>query len=203
LDDEIGDVQFRIKYLRRGSSEPCEAVIDGPDERSVGWAVIQRGDRLLSVEPVRSSSPAKSSQPRVARRPPAQPINAGVLYAVVAGLLLVGAAMPVRNYSWMLFARDAYNGAVADLEHAERRLQEEGPGFSYAYRLELEQAYLPPRREKVDRARSELLMSLAHCATGVGVMFAALWLAHRYRAGVQRWNAWTSRANGREPAPAG
>ena len=172
-------MQFRVRFIRRDTKQQAEAIINGADARAVGWAVVERGDELISVGPA-MTNPPPFPQPKVAP-PPKRPVDANIVRVVVAVLLLAGVLLPVANITQLNRALGNIAPVAQNLERSERL-------YGRPQRLQ------PTREEAAARiAIADALGPIAACVLGFTLLGSALLISYRHRAAQRRWTEWQAR----------
>jgi len=174
-------MQFRVRYIRRATGQQAEAIVTGPDARAVGWAVVERGDELISVGPAMSGPPPLPIR-KTSIAPPKRPADGNVVGSLVAILLIAGVALPVMNITQLNRALSNIAPVAQNLERSERLY---GRGQSH-----------PPNREQAAAriAIADVLGPISACALGFTLLASALLISYRHRMAHWRWAEWQSRA---------
>ena len=190
-------MRFNVRYIPKGGNQPTDTIVNGADDRAVGWAFVQRGDQLLSIEPVRDPAVARAAVARPSAttpmKRPAKPASGWVAYSLVAILVIVGIAVPVKNLGWLGEQERAVAQSLAELDRMESKVTESKQ--MGLYRPSYDAVYLAPRRRNLADATKATYPPLAWCAFGVAMLCSALLVAHRHRVGVQRWESWSRNNN--------
>ena len=181
-------MEFKVRYIRRDTKQPAECVMHGPDERAVGWAVVQRGDQLISVGRNISTPPALPQPPLKAA--PKQPPNGMLVYPIVVALMAVGTLMACANMRDFWSARRAYAVALDERMQAERKLGPLPHGTSYS---ETSRNYLAPKQRAEYEAGQQWLVPIAYCLLGLSFLGGSFLLAYRQRRATQQWADLTAR----------
>jgi hypothetical protein len=190
-------MRFRVTILDPKTGQKAEKLVVAADERAAGWAVLQGGGQLLSVEPL-GGSPASAAQPAPPRQP-AKPPNHRIVMCIVWALLGVGGVLTIWALPQLMGAMSQVSVAQKEWEPVEKQLDylKKG-GHTYYYEDRVSNKVLQRLNEAKgarNRALNWLGGGVALLAIG-GAIWAWLWNAQRM------WTRWQQQSGATAPAGA-
>jgi hypothetical protein len=199
-------MRFRVTMVHAQSKQKSEQIVEAADERAAGWAVLQGGHQLLSVEAIETSAAYPASQPPVALGPPARPPNRRTVMLVVWTLGGIGAVITAWAIGQLVPALSQVRLAEAEYAPVEKRLNDMRKSGDFYTRIYEGQAN--PVLERLNAVRGVRNRALNWLAAGVVLLVLAASIWGWLRFVEQRWATWQRSAaelnrSADPPSPAG